>query len=139
MEESEEEAQKRQEILRIYNSTKDALKIIDEVAREKIDLSASNQLIKLQPETLQTFVSQRRPPPQIANNQPQQQLPNRNFTNGILQPVRTVPAQQPINRVFPPNNSVPARVLPGTQPPEIPKRPSTGSLFNGNGSFKFNN
>ena len=36
MEESAEEAMKREETLRIYNSTKEALKIIGDVARDTI-------------------------------------------------------------------------------------------------------
>ena len=47
MEESAEEAIKREEILRIYNSSKEALKIIDDVLRDKMDLTSSNTLIKL--------------------------------------------------------------------------------------------
>lgn len=134
MEESEEETQKRQEILRIYNSTKEALRLIDDVARDKIDLSSNNQLIKLLPETLGPQVA-RRPPPLIGNNQQQQ----RTFSNGFQQPTRVFQTEQPLNRVLPANNSLTPRVLPGAQPPVIPKRPSAGSLLNGNGSFKFNN
>jgi hypothetical protein len=36
MEESQEEASKREETLRIYNSTKDALRIIGDIARDTI-------------------------------------------------------------------------------------------------------
>jgi hypothetical protein len=82
----------------------------------------------------------RRPPPLIANShQQQQQQTPRVFNNGFQQPTRVFPSEQQLNRVLPSNNSVPPRVLPGAQPPAIPKRPSAGTLLNGNGSFKFNN
>ncbi len=41
MEESAEEAQKRDETIRIYNSTKEALRIIDDVARDSIKIATS--------------------------------------------------------------------------------------------------
>lgn len=124
MEESAEEAIKREEILRIYNSSKEALKIIDDVLRDKMDLTSSNTLIKLN-QTDQT-------PPQIARKPParifpSEQIPPRNVAN-------ILPLSQYPNRLSP-NNQQPARVLPH-QPPIIPKRPSTNTNGTTNGSVR---
>ena len=43
MEESPEEIQRREETLRIYHSTKEALKIMDDVARDAISDASSYQ------------------------------------------------------------------------------------------------
>lgn len=144
MEESAEEAEKRQEILRIYNSTKEALRIIDDIARDKIDLTASsslsltntlaNTLIKFQPEqNASQPAAPQRPAPM------RQQTPLIHLMDAPLNP-RVLPSNPP--PIFRPNlsnsnslnslsnqlNKVPPRNLPGAVPPAIPKRPSVSSV-----------
>jgi hypothetical protein len=100
MEESAEETQRRNDLLKIYNSSREAVRIIDEVARDKMDNFASS-LVRLQPELITAAAA---PPPVIRRPNGVQQLQQELYPN--IEPLKpTRPTNTNYNNINNSNNT----------------------------------
>ncbi|KAK6979488.1 dynamin-1 [Biomphalaria glabrata] len=126
MEESAEEAQRREEILRMYHATKDALQIIAEVSTSTVTTPTPPPVKDdwLSEESANSGPAYNNRPPSPARPRAAPPLPNRPMDQP-LQPIRAAPGVP--NRPAPdrPMPSIPARPVSGASKPvpRIPDRP----------------
>jgi dynamin GTPase len=119
MEESAEESQRREEILRMYHATKDALQIIGEVSTTTVTTPTPPPVnddwlnIESNSNSLGGSASYNNRPPSPARQRAAPPLPNRPLDQ-ILQPIRSAPG-------------VPARPAPERPTPNLPTRPLSTS------------
>ncbi|XP_029165069.1 dynamin isoform X10 [Nylanderia fulva] len=141
MEESPEEAQKREEMLRMYHACKEALRIIGDVSMATVSTpvpppvkndwlaSGENPSLGLSPPSPggprrgvtqpPPLSSSRAPPPVPAGGRPAPAIPNRPGGPGGPPPTRANPGLPP--------PMIPSRLVPNI-PPRIPDRPFSGRL-----------
>jgi len=144
MEESAEEAQHREEVLRMYHATKDALNIITETTMNTVatpvpppvDLDWINDMEQHSTQ----HNAQQRPPQPTYNGQSSNYRPQNTGTDSQRMPVRAAPT--PMNKPMP-ARTAPSPIMPpapqthipgGLPPPLIPLRPMPGSS-NGSGTM----
>lgn len=133
MEESAEEAHKREEILRMYHACKEALQIIGDVS-----MQTSYQPLPppvkddwVPPESPSTSrrnpaVSRAPPPPPLGTARPAPIIPTRPDPSGSNRPPPAAPPR-PVPSGLPPP-LIPTRPMP-LIPPRVPDRPQPGRLF----------
>ncbi|XP_074655031.1 dynamin-1-like isoform X12 [Tubulanus polymorphus] len=141
MEESPEEAQRREDLLRMYHAMKEALTIIS-------DVTTNTMTTPVPPPVNDDWLK-----PSGNNSRPPSPGPNRSAPSRAMppppqsQPGRTVPPPQPVQAARPapslpsrPAPQIPSRptaggVVPNLPPPLIPVRPGSGNSTRGTNEY----
>merc|ERR1719398_96438 len=120
MEESADEALKREEMLRMYHACKEALKVISEISSVTMSGGGAASSSFLSSTTSSSSYSSYQPSTSPANTRREPPPPSNNWGGASA-----APSQQ--SRPPPPAPSVPGRPAPGQAPPP-PGRPGPGGL-----------